>query len=62
VAGVHERLQDHRVLGPRARSRARRATHHPGDLDATVLERLAQALDRVAAKLGELVEEQDTVV
>ena len=36
--------------------------HHPRDDHAPVLERLTQTFDRVAAELGELVEEQDTVV
>jgi hypothetical protein len=45
-----------------ARHRACRATHHPRDDHARVLERLAQALDRVAAELRELVEEQHPVV
>jgi hypothetical protein len=36
--------------------------HHPRDDHAPVLERLAQALDRVAAELRELVEEQHPVV
>jgi hypothetical protein len=36
--------------------------HHPRDDHAPVLERLAEPFDRVAAELGELVEEQDTVV
>ncbi len=36
-------------------------TDRARDDDAAVLERLAQALDRVAAELGELVEEQDAV-
>jgi hypothetical protein len=34
----------------------------PRDDHAPVLERLTQTFDRVAAELGELVEEQDTVV
>ena len=35
---------------------------HPGHDQPPVLERLTQTFDRVAAELGELVEEQDTVV
>jgi hypothetical protein len=37
-------------------------TQHPPDDHAPVLERLTQTLDRVAAELGELVEEQHPVV
>jgi hypothetical protein len=44
------------------RRRARTATHDPRDDHPPVLERLTQTFDRVAAELGELVEEQDTVV
>ena len=36
--------------------------HHPRDDHPPVLERLTQIFDRVAADLGELAEEQDTVV
>jgi hypothetical protein len=36
--------------------------HHPGHHDAPVLHRLAQPLDRVAAELGELVQEQDAMM
>jgi hypothetical protein len=36
--------------------------HHPRDEDPPVLERLTKTFDRVAAELGELVEEQDAVM
>jgi hypothetical protein len=57
-------MSDWRIAESSADSSAssRRATHHPRDEDAPVLERLTQTLDRVAAELGELVQEQDTVV
>ncbi len=54
-AGVHRR--DQREAG-RERERARRA----GDVDVAVLERLAERLERVAAELGQLVEEEHAVV
>jgi hypothetical protein len=45
-----------------ARRRTRTTIHHPRHDDAPILERLAQALDRVAAELRELVEEQRPLV
>jgi hypothetical protein len=62
VAGVHQRLQDRRVLRRGLGVELVEPTHHPGEHDAPDLERLAQALDRVSAELRELVEEQHRVV
>jgi hypothetical protein len=45
-----------------ARRRARTTIRHPRDDHSPVLERLTQTLDRVAAELRELVEEQHPVV
>jgi hypothetical protein len=61
VAGHHQR-HDRGVLRRRLGGELLDRPHHPRDDHPPVLERLTQTFDRVAAELGELVEEQDTVV